>query len=272
MAPLQLNTNVPPYYNDFDPLKNYYQTLFKPGFPVQARELTQLQSQLQYQIEQLASRILATGDQVVGGEFGFDNKVAYVRASSITQGATAADFVGYELTGEVSGVKAKVMFAYDQVKDDEGKITEDVTFQVQYFDAGAKATSSTFREGEVLTSNNPSAYTAVVGIDGISRPINTKPMGFGSNFTVQSGSYFIDGFMVRNDAETLVIEKYSKIPTCQIGFLVNESFVTSNDDVSLLDNSQGSSNFAAPGADRLQITMKLAKKPIDARNPTLLAW
>ena len=147
MAPLQLNTNVPPYYNDYDPLKNYYQTLFKPGYPVQARELTQLQTTLQNQIEQLASRILATGDQVVGGEFGFDNKVPYVRASSITQGAKASDFVGYELTGEVSGVKAKVMFAYPQVKDEEGKVTDDVTFQVQYLDSGAKSTSSTFREG-----------------------------------------------------------------------------------------------------------------------------
>ena len=155
MAPLQLNTNVPPYYNDYDPLKNYYQTLFKPGYPVQARELTQLQSVLQNQIEQLASRILATGDQVVGGEFGFDNKVPYVRVSSITQGSTASDFVGFELTGEISGVKAKVMFAYPQVKDEEGKVTDDVTFQVQYLDSGAKSTSATFREGEVLTSTNP---------------------------------------------------------------------------------------------------------------------
>ena len=270
MAPLQLNTNVPPYYNDYDPLKNYYQTLFKPGYPVQARELTQLQTTLQNQIEQLASRILATGDQVVGGEFGFDNKVPYVRASSITQGAKASDFVGYELTGEVSGVKAKVMFAYPQVKDEEGKVTDDVTFQVQYLDSGAKSTSSTFREGEVLTSTNPDSYTAVVGIDGVSRPLDSKPMGFGCNFSVQSGSYFVDGFMVRNDAETIVISKYTKNPTCQIGFLVNESFVTSNDDPSLLDNSQGSSNFAAPGADRLKITMSLAFKPIDAKQPNFL--
>jgi hypothetical protein len=270
MAPLQLNTNVPPYHDDFDPLKNYYKVLYKPGYPVQARELTSTQSILQDQIEQLASRILATGDQVVGGEFGFDNKVPYVRVSSITQGAQASDFVGYILEGEVSGVKAKVMFAYPQVKDEEGRVTEDVTFQVQYLDAGVKAVDSTFREGEVLTSSNPSAYTAVCGIDTVSRPIDTKPMGFGCNFTVQSGSYFVDGFMVRNDEETIVISKYNRNPTCQIGFLVNESFVTSNDDPSLLDNSQGSSNFAAPGADRLQITMQLAQKALDAKEPNFI--
>ena len=58
MAPLQLNTNVPPYHDDFDPLKNYYKVLYKPGYPVQARELTTAQSILQDQIEVLAQRIL----------------------------------------------------------------------------------------------------------------------------------------------------------------------------------------------------------------------
>ena len=129
----------------------------------------------------------------------------------------------------------------------------------------------TFRQGEVLTSSNPSAYTAVCGIDTVSRPIDTPAMGFGCNFTVESGSYFIDGFMVRNDAETISISKYSRVPTCQVGFLVDESFVSSNDDSSLLDNSQGSSNFAAPGADRLSIQLKLVKKPLDVNEPNFIA-
>ena len=270
MSPLQLNENVPPYYNDFDPLKNYYRVMYKPGFPIQARELTTTQSILQDQIEKLASRILATGDQVQGGEFGFSNKVPYVRVSTITQGATAADFVGYDLIGQVSGVKAKVMFAYDQQKDEEGRVTEDVTFQVHYEGSGTNAVQQTFREGEVVTSSNPDAYTAVVGINTVSRPLTSPPMGFGSNFTVESGTYFIDGFMVRNDKETLVIDKYNSSPTCQIGFLVLEEFTTSNDDPSLLDNSQGSSNFAAPGADRLKITLKLAQKDIEAREPNFI--
>ena len=36
--------NVNPYYDDFDTEKNFYKVLFKPGYPVQARELTTLQS------------------------------------------------------------------------------------------------------------------------------------------------------------------------------------------------------------------------------------
>ena len=36
------NLNINPYYDDFDPEKNYQKVLYKPGFPVQARELEKL--------------------------------------------------------------------------------------------------------------------------------------------------------------------------------------------------------------------------------------
>ena len=34
------NLNISPYYDDFDKYNNFYKVLFKPGHPVQARELT----------------------------------------------------------------------------------------------------------------------------------------------------------------------------------------------------------------------------------------
>ena len=49
--PQKTNLNVNPYYDDFDKDDNFYKVLFKPGYPVQARELTGLQSILQNQIE-----------------------------------------------------------------------------------------------------------------------------------------------------------------------------------------------------------------------------
>ena len=36
------NLNVSPYYDDFDSDNNYHRVLFKPGYPIQARELTTL--------------------------------------------------------------------------------------------------------------------------------------------------------------------------------------------------------------------------------------
>ena len=37
--------------DDFDETKNYHRILFRPGYSVQARELTQLQTSLQAQID-----------------------------------------------------------------------------------------------------------------------------------------------------------------------------------------------------------------------------
>ena len=55
------NLNVSPYYDDFDKANNFYRVLFKPGFPVQARELTGLQSILQNQIESFGSHMFKEG-------------------------------------------------------------------------------------------------------------------------------------------------------------------------------------------------------------------
>ena len=38
------NTNVSPYYDDFDDTKKFLRLLFQPGRAVQGRELTQLQT------------------------------------------------------------------------------------------------------------------------------------------------------------------------------------------------------------------------------------
>ena len=48
--PQETNLNVAPYFDDFDTQSNYCKILFKPGLPVQARELSGFQSILQDQI------------------------------------------------------------------------------------------------------------------------------------------------------------------------------------------------------------------------------
>ena len=56
--PQELNLNVSPYYDDFDRDNDYYRVLFKPGYPVQARELTTMQSILQSQVEKFGDHFL----------------------------------------------------------------------------------------------------------------------------------------------------------------------------------------------------------------------
>ena len=48
---LTTDFDVDPYYDDYDESKEFYRVLFRPGYAVQAREVTQLQTILQKQIE-----------------------------------------------------------------------------------------------------------------------------------------------------------------------------------------------------------------------------
>ena len=61
--------NVAPYFDDFDNKANYNRVLFRPGFAVQARELTTLQSILQDQIEQHGNHMFKEGAMVIPGQF-----------------------------------------------------------------------------------------------------------------------------------------------------------------------------------------------------------
>ena len=168
--PLQENLNVSPYYADYNPLSDYYSILFKAGYPVQARELTNMQLMQQNQLETFMSRFMKEGDQIVPGERAYASP-AYVRVSSITQGATAQDFVGAELTGASSGVKATVQFATDETEED------DITFYVSYESQGTTSEQTTFNEGETLLSNTDDNFTATVGITGVSKPTTIERLG-----------------------------------------------------------------------------------------------
>ena len=111
-----------------------------------------------------------------------------------------------------------------------------------------------------MSLTTPNNYTATVGVEGTSKPIETSPMGFGSLFSIEEGTLWVNGASIRVDKQIISLCKYSSRPTFQVGLIVDEDLVTSNEDPSLLDNAQGHSNFAAPGADRLRITLNLAKR------------
>ena len=62
----ETDLNVSPYYDDFDETDNFHRTLFRPGFAIQARELTQLQSILQNQVERHGNHMFKEGSIVIG--------------------------------------------------------------------------------------------------------------------------------------------------------------------------------------------------------------
>ena len=62
-----------PYRDDFDATKNFLQVLFRPGYAVQARELTQLQTILQNQISKVGDHLFLDGTHVYGAKISSSN-------------------------------------------------------------------------------------------------------------------------------------------------------------------------------------------------------
>jgi hypothetical protein len=76
--PIETNLNQSPFYDDFNEAKNFHRVLFRPGYAVQARELTQLQTILQNQIERGFNEILKDGTVISGVQILTEN-VGYVK-------------------------------------------------------------------------------------------------------------------------------------------------------------------------------------------------
>mgnify|MGYP003346681070 CR=1 FL=1 len=63
-----MDFNVAPYYDDYDEDKKFLRILFRPGYSIQARELTQAQTILQKQVSRLGSYVFKNNSRVIPGE------------------------------------------------------------------------------------------------------------------------------------------------------------------------------------------------------------
>ena len=242
--PSPTDFNVSPYYDDFTESKKFHRVLFRPAFAVQARELTQSQTQLQNQIERMSDHLFDKGAMIIPGEIGYDLKYYAVKLTSKSV-SDISTYIDTTLTGGTSGVTAKVVNA---VATDG---TDPDTLFVKYQNTASDGAQIAFTHGETITSSN--ASTAVVA-----------SCHTGSAAQVQQGVYYINGFHVQVSAQTLILEKYSDTPSYRVGLTVTESFVTPGDDTSLNDNAQGVSNTNAPGSHRFKIELTLAKKALSS--------
>ena len=245
--PSPTDFNLSPYYDDFNESKKFHRILFRPAFAVQARELTQSQTQLQNQVERVSDHLFEKGAMVIPGEVGYDLNYSSIKLSAKSN-STLADYNGVILTGATSGVVAKCV----GVAVADG--TDPDTLFVKYTKTGTDNLSTQFTATETLDCTiNSVAATATVA------SVHT-----GSAAEVQKGVYYINGYHVEVSEQTIVLDKYTNTPSYRIGLTVTESFVTPNDDSSLNDNAQGTSNVNAPGAHRFKILLTLAKKSLTA--------
>ena len=81
----------------------------------------------------------------------------------------------------------------------------------------------------------------------------------GSIAYLTEGVYYIRGYFVQVEDSFVILDQYTNKPTYKVGLTITEEIVSSNEDTSLFDNANGSTNFAAPGADRLKISATLSK-------------
>ena len=151
------------------------------------------------------------------------------------------------ITGGTSGVVADVV----SVVATDG--TDPDTLFVKYRNSGTDNVSSKFTDGETITSGSSDASTAVV-----------STCATGSRATIDAGTYYINGFMVNVDTQSLVLDKYTNTPSYRVGLTIVENFITSTDDTTLLDNATGSSNANATGAHRFKIDLTLTKLSLDS--------
>ncbi len=263
---IETNLNQSPYFDDFDETKNFHRILFRPGYAVQARELTQMQTILQNQIERFAKEVLVDGTVVTGIGIRTDNRLSYVKLrdkDANNRVLLLGDFyrngivANAVVTGVTSGMTAQLL---DVKEGSESAAPNFLTLMVKYTNSGANNTTKEFINNESLIVRRASNNQYLVAAN----TITANATGYGYGAFVSDGVIYHKGNFIRVPQQRITVEKYSDKPNKKLGFETRESIIDSNQDSSLLDNATGSTNFSAPGANRLKLNPTLAVRDLNA--------
>ena len=266
----QINLDTSPYFDDFDEDKDFYKVLFKPGFPVQARELTTLQSILQNQVSKFGEHFFKEGSMVIPGAITYNPNYTCVlvnpQQGGIDVSLYLSSLIGTKIVGGISGVRAKVV----NILLPPAEVAVNPTIYISYEDSGTDEETGTFLTNEPLVNESPIVYgnTTINAGSIFATTLVQDAVTTGSSAQIADGVYFIRGTFVKVQKSLVILEPYINTPSFRVGLQVNQSIVTAGQDDTLYDNAKGFNNFSAPGADRLKITAKLTKKPIDDTNDT----
>jgi len=263
--PQETNLNVAPYFDDFDAKDEYYKTLFKPGYPVQARELTGMQSALQDQIEKFGSHIFKEGSSVTGGGIKFSNAYESIKIQPSNKGFNVQDYLleldGKILIGSESGIKLQVKGYMAERYSDNSYVVF-----VNYLNSGSSNNPRCLSGESLLLDGNP--FTTRKGIlfqpgESVAQLMNGVCTFVGCAAVLSEGIYFARGYFIQVKKQTTVLSPFVNSTSAQVGLRVVETIINSDIDSSLTDNAAGYSNYTAPGADRLSIDLKLESVDIN---------
>ena len=246
--------NQQPYFDDYQKEKGFHKVLFIPKKAVQVRELNQIQSIFQNQIQQFGDNIFNNGSMVIPGNTSLDTQFSYVKVEidNYEEVKDQLNNTSVTITGATSGLTADLIQVYPAEGDDP------VTFYVSYTNSGTSGLTKTFGNETLSIYNANSALIATA---------TATACGYGTRVGVNAGVFYINGYFVYVDKQQIILSKYTQTPTAKVGFNVEESFVTTDTDESLYDNAIGTPNYKAPGAHRYAIDLQLVKYTDDDSIP-----
>lgn len=253
-----------PDSNGLTPLdKNYLRVLFKPGVSVQTRELNQLQSAIQAQLDHVGESIFRSGKPVLGGvpQFESTSKISSLDFTAnsdeiLEVGESINSFVTIYRTGDEAFSGSIV-----EIKP-ISTVGNSVIYRVYY-----KITSLS----ESVDNNFiPSDSITISYIPEESEPNATRTIsGFVNSVNLAVGAYISSGVYFTKGSYVVLHEQKATydIPTGLSKFSgyvvlkITETIENAVNDTTLNDNASGSYNYAQPGADRYAISLDLSLVP-----------
>jgi len=152
--PISKNLTTSPYFDDFDSDKDYYRILFKPSTAVQVRELNQLQTILQNQIEEFGDVVLKRGTLLDGCQATFNDELPFVKILDVTEKGSVASVPSYVdlfVRGTNANVVARIV---DGVNGFESQTPDLKTLYLRYLNSGVNSNKDVFEPEETLEVYN----------------------------------------------------------------------------------------------------------------------
>ena len=277
--------NKPPYFDDFDSSKNYSKILFRPGRAIQSRELTQIQSILQNQIASIGDKVISS-PIVSGGDFQIAKvkylKFYYPEDPSFLKGKIAVFGSGTPNSIiKILHVAANtdsydnnytIFFEYrDGYELPSVVVLNPLPVVDQAFDATIIDEENLEQTTFTFSLKGVPGYNTLSPAD---KNADTGLVVYGTGLLARLGAgiFYKKGYVVTTAAQMLGLStqiqssgsgKYTNyapfLQNTRIGLKLLSKYITTEADSSLYDPSAGFYNFAAPGADRLQLVPSLVQ-------------
>ena len=150
---IETDLTTTPYFDDYSEDKDYYKILFQPSVPVQVRELNQLQTLLQKQIEHFGDNILKRGTIIDGCQFSFRPKVPFVKINDTTVSSFAVDVESY-VGLFAKNADGKIATIESSVAGFESQNPNLNTLYLNYLNDGTSGDVASFAADQTLTIYN----------------------------------------------------------------------------------------------------------------------